>query len=133
MERPVVLVRVSAGGARTVVLVALLDTGSLFTALPLDVAEALGVRPSRRLRASVAVGGWRGKPPVLDGVTFRLQGPDMDAAGREAAVEVPCARALLVPPLALSGFALLGQRGFLDGVAEVRVRQREQFVEILTL
>ncbi len=132
VERPVVLVTLSAAGAAPVGLIALLDTGSLFTVLPLDVASALGMRPIRRLRTSVAVGGWHGKPFVLHGLTFRLRGPDMDAGGRETVAEVRCARALLVPPGTLKGFALLGQRGFLDGVAGVFVSQRDGFAEIIT-
>lgn len=126
------MVEVSAGTASPVTLAGLLDTGSLFTVLPDTVAPVLGLRPSRRLRVSVGVGGWRGKPVVVHGLTLRLRGPDVDGGGREAVVEVRCPRVLLVPSPYLSGLALLGQEGFLDGVESVLVNQRKNFSEVLS-
>ncbi len=131
--RPLLPIEVSRGGSPSfITVVGLLDTGTPFTVFQEDHAAALGIEPEGRLRESIRVGGWEGRPLLVHGLALRLRGPDLDAAGSPALVDVRCQRALLVPPGVLFDFALLGQQGFLDGVAEVRFRQRDGFAEIVT-
>ncbi|MCI0585711.1 MAG: retroviral-like aspartic protease family protein [Planctomycetes bacterium] len=110
-------------------LLGLVDTGAPYTMVPVDLAQALGVRTARAPRVGIVVGGWRGKVPSVGGLTFRIRGPDVDAAGAEGAIEMATV-ALLAPDPFLLDFALLGQRGFLDRIDEFCVREKERLLEI---
>ncbi|HKB15784.1 MAG TPA: aspartyl protease family protein [Planctomycetota bacterium] len=110
-------------------LLGLVDTGAPYTMVPEDLARALGVRARGAPRVGVVVAGWRGRAPLVSGLSFRIRGQDLDAAGREVVVEAETS-ALLVPGQLLLDFALLGQTGFLDRIDEFCVREKEAVLEV---
>ncbi len=105
------------------------DTGAPFSMFPRYLAEYLGLRIGRARRIGVAVMGWSGRAPLVEGFFLRLTGSDASDPGRAVRVEVRAAALLVTIPM-FESFGLLGQVGFLDRLEEVCVREHEKACEI---
>ncbi len=106
-----------------------MDTGAVSTILPGALAGAVGVSPRTGSSSQVLIGGGAVRAWEAGEVVLRVQGSERDSTGRERTLDVP-SRALVVWSPSFLDLALLGLRGFLDGVDELCVRAREQVFEI---